>query len=233
MMRANVDTPLRLHEEVMLLALRDKEGTVHLGAHVQYGLAAAFIAELLLAKRIAIDPEAKKQLVDVVDRKPLGDELLDECLDRLSNAKRRATVKTWVTRLAGLRGLRSRAAGALVRRGILKSEEGRVLLFFSRTTYPERDPKPEREIVARLRRAIFAGSAEVDPRTTLLVALTHATGILPHVFDKKRLKDRKARIQQITDGSLVGKAAKEVVEAVQAAVIAAGVAASVAATGGR
>jgi Golgi phosphoprotein 3 len=232
-MRPNGDTPLRLYEEVLLLALRDKEGTVHFGAHVQYGLAAAFIAELLLERRIGVDANAKRQLVDVVDRSPLGDELLDECLEKLTNAKRRGTVKTWVTRLAGLRRLRARAASALVRRGILKFEEGRELLFFSRTMYPERDPKPEREIVARLRRAIFGGNVDVDPRTTLLIALTHATGILPHVFDKKRLKDRKARIQQITDGSLVGKAAKEVVEAVQAAVIAAGVAASVAATSGR
>ena len=228
-MRTTVDHPLRLHEEVLLLALRDKEGTVHFGAHVQYGLAAAFVAELLLAHRIAVDADAKKQLVDVVDRTPLDDELLDECLDRLSNAKRRGTVKTWVTRLAGIRRLRARAAEGLVRRGILKSEEDRVLLIFPRTTYPERDFKPEREIIARLRRAIFGGNVDVDPRTTLLIALTHATGILPHVFAKKRLKDRKPRIQHITDGSLVGKATKEVVEAVQAAVIAASVASAAAA----
>ncbi len=229
-MKTDGDHPLRLYDEVLLLALRDKEGTVHFGAHVQYGMAAAFVAELLLERRIAVNADARKQLVDVVDRTPLDDELLDECLERLANAKRRGTVKTWVTRLAGLRRLRGRAAAGLVRRGVLKLEEDRVLLVFPRTTYPERDPKPEREIVARLRRAIFGGRVEVDPRTTLLIALTHATGILPHVFDKKRLKDRKARIQQITDGSLVGKATKEVVEAVQAAVIAASVA-SVAAAG--
>lgn len=232
-MNPNIASPLRLHEEVMLLALRDKEGTVHFGALAQHGLAAALVAELLLERRITVDASAKRQLVDVVDRTPLGDDLLDECLQRLSDAKRRGTVKTWVTRLAGLRRLRARAATGLVRRGILKSEEGRVLLLFTRTMYPERDPKPEREIVARLRRAIFGGNVEVDPRTTLLIALTNATGILPHVFDRKRLKDRKVRIQQITDGSLVGNAAKEVVEAVQAAVIAVGVAASVAATSAR
>lgn len=230
-MKPDGNTPLRLYEEVMLLALRDKEGTVHFGALVQYGMAAACIAELLLEHRIAADADAKKPLVDVVDRTPLGDELLDECLERLANAKRRGTVKTWVTRLAGVHRLRARAAEGLVRRGVLKSAEGRVLLLFPRTTFPERDPKPEREIVARLRRAIFGGRVEVDPRTTLLIALTHATGILPHVFDKKRLRERKARIQQITDGSLVGKATKEVIEAVLAAVIAAS--AVTAATAGR
>lgn len=230
-MKPDGDTPLRLYEEVMLLALRDKEGTVHFGALVQYGVAAACVAELLLDRRIAVEADAKKPLVDVVDRTPLGDDLLDECLGRLANAKRRGTVKTWVTRLAGVHRLRARAAEALVRRGVLKSAEGRVLLLFPRTTFPERDPKPEREIVARLRRAIFGGRVEVDPRTTVLIALTHATGILPHVFDKKRLRERKARIQQITDGNLVGKATKEVVEAVLAAVIAAS--AVTAATAGR
>lgn len=227
------NTPLRLYEEVTLLALRDKEGTVHFGASYQYGLSAALIAELLLEGRIAVNADGKKQLVDLVDRTSLGDDLLDECLARLEGAKRRGSVKTWVTRLAGLKRLKARAAGMLVRRGVLKEEDGRVLLFFPRTTYPARDPKPEREIVARLRRAIFSGGGEVDPRTTLLVALSHATGILPHVFDKKRLKDRKARLQQITDGSLTGKATKEVIEAVNAAVMAATMAATVAASRGR
>jgi Golgi phosphoprotein 3 len=227
------DTPLRLYQEVTLLALRDKEGTVHFGAAYQYGLAAALIAELLLEGRVAIAADGRRQLVDLVDRTPFDDELLDECLTRLQDAKRRASLKTWVTRFAGLKRLKARAAETLVRSRILKSQEGRVLVFFPRTTYPARDPKPEREIVARMRRAIFSGSSEIDPRTTLVVALAHASGILPHVFDKKRLKDRKARLQHITDGSLVGKATKEVIEAVNAAVIAAATAAAVATRGGR
>jgi len=224
---------LRLYQEVTLLALRDKEGTVHFGAAYQYGLAAALIAELLLEGRIAIATDGKGQLVDLVVPTPFVDDLLDECLARLQNAKRRASLKTWVTRFAGLKRLKARAAETLVQRGILKSDEGRVLFFFPRTTYPARDSKPEREIVARMRRAIFSGGSDIDARTTVVIAVTHASGILPHVFDKKRLKDRKARLQQITDGSLVGKATKEVIEAVNAAVIAAATAATVAARGGR
>ena len=39
------------------------------------------------------------------------------------------------------------------------------------------------------------------------------------VFDKKKLKGRKARIKQIVDGEITGKAATEAIQAMQAAVM--------------
>ncbi len=220
---------LFLHEEILLLSLKDKAGTVHSGAHHQHALSAAIVAELLLEERIRITAEGKKQFVEVADRTALGDEVLDECLERVATAKRRAQVNRWVTTFAGVRQLRQRIAGSLVERGILKADQDKVLLIFTRRIYPERDPKPEREIVQRLRRAIFTPARDIDPRTAVLVAIAHATRILPYVFDRKRLKARKKRLQDLTDGSVVGEATKEVVQAMQAAVMVASVAATTAA----
>jgi hypothetical protein len=42
---------LFLYEEVMLLALRDEEGTIASGTMYQYAIGAAILAELLLNKR--------------------------------------------------------------------------------------------------------------------------------------------------------------------------------------
>jgi len=39
------------------------------------------------------------------------------------------------------------------------------------------------------------------------------------VFDKKEMKNHKARIKEIIDCEITGKAAKEVIEAMQAAVM--------------
>jgi hypothetical protein len=39
------------------------------------------------------------------------------------------------------------------------------------------------------------------------------------VFDKRQLKGRKARIQQVVNGELTGKATREAIEAMQAAVM--------------
>jgi hypothetical protein len=51
--------------------------------------------------------------------------------------------------------------------------------------------------------------------------LANSTGLLKVVFDKKKLKGRKARIKQIVDGEITGKAATEAIQAMQAAVMAA------------
>ena len=43
--------------------------------------------------------------------------------------------------------------------------------------------------------------------------------MLPKVFDKKKLKGRKQRLEKLTSGQVVGSAVKEAVEAAQAAVM--------------
>src|SRR4030095_8620963 len=101
-----------LHEEVMLLALRDTEGTIAPGTMYQYAMAGAVLAELLLNHRIRVE-ESKKKLVNVVTSKPRGDPLLDECLGKISSAKRRASLQTWVSRLAGVRNFKHRVAERL------------------------------------------------------------------------------------------------------------------------
>jgi hypothetical protein len=46
---------LFLHEEITLLALRDKEGTFQIGATYDYAVGGAVLAELLLSGRIVVE----------------------------------------------------------------------------------------------------------------------------------------------------------------------------------
>jgi hypothetical protein len=211
---------LYLHEEILLLALRDEEGTIAMGTQYSLALGGALLAELLLQERIKVEESKRKKLVVLPPRaKPVGEPLLDECFEKIKTAKRRASLQTWVGRLARVKQLRHRVALGLCERRILKADEDKVLLIFKRKIYPEIDPTPERELIARLRRAIFTYTRELDPRTIVLVALAHSSGILKVVFDKKKLKGRKKRLDQITKGDLVGTATREAIEAVQAAMI--------------
>ena len=214
-----IQNALFLHEEIMLLALRDEQGTIATGTMYQYAIGAAVLAELLLNKRIAVEQSRRKKLVNLVSSKPLGEPLIDQCLEKISNAKRRASLQTWVSRFAGVKNLKHRVARQLCRRGILRAAEDKVLLIFTRKIYPEVNPEPERKLIERLRQAIFTDSRDVDPRTVVLVSLANSTGLLKVVFDKKKLKGRKARIEEIINGEITGKAAKEAVEAMQAAVM--------------
>jgi hypothetical protein len=219
---------LHLYEELMLLALRDKEGTfAHDDMSFLYALGGGLLAELLLMEKVSLEEgKRSKKYVELRNASPLGDPLLDECLERLRGAKRRATVETWVTRFGGLKKLRPRAAEQLCRRGILRVDEKSVLLVFSKKIYPELDPGPEREVLARLRNAIFSDEAELDSWTTVLVALADKAGVLKNSFHKTELKARKKRIQEIGEGDLTAAAVKEIVAGIQVAVMVAVMAAT-------
>ena len=210
---------LFLHEEVMLLALRDEEGTVASGTMYQYAIGAAVLAELLLNERLTVEQIRKRKLVNLVSSMPLGDPLIDECLEKIGRAKRRAALQTWVSRFAGVKNLKHRVAQRLCDRGILRASEDKILLIFTRKIYPEINPEPERELIERLRQAIFTDIEDIDSRTMILVSLAKSVDLLKVVFDKKELKRRKARIERIIKGEITGKAAAEAIQAMQAAIM--------------
>lgn len=213
---------LPLHEEVMLLALQDEKGTIAGGTMYQYAVAGAILSELMMRGRIGIDESGRKKPAKVLDKKRTGAPLLDECLDKIADSKPRG-LDHWVSKFAGIKNLKHRVAERLCDRGILREEEGTILIVFSRRIYPETDPRPENEIIDRLRDAIFTDNRDVDPRTVVLISLANNADILKVVFDKKELRGRKRRIEQIVNGEVMGRAAKEAIQAMQAAVVVAAI----------
>ena len=214
-----MENTLFLHEEILLLALRDEEGTIASGTMYQYAIGAALLAELLLSKRIEVEQSGKRKLVNPIVSTPLGYPLIDECLEKIFVAKRRAVLQTWVSRFAGIKNLKNRVAQQLCRRGVLRADEDKVLLFFTRKIYPEINPEPERELIARLRYAVLTDTDDIEPRTVVLLSLASSTGLLKMAFNKKELKERKVRIKQIVNGEITGKAVTEAIQAMQAAVM--------------
>jgi hypothetical protein len=65
--------------------------------------------------------------------------------------------------------------------------------------------------------AIFTDTPNVEARTAILISLANATGLLKPVFDRKRLKARKDRIEELTSGEFAGAAAQAAVQAATAA----------------
>ena len=218
---------LFLYEEIMLLAFKDEEGTIPFGAMYNYAVAGAFIAEFLLGKRIKIQ-DGKKKIVKPASDKKFGDPLLDDCLEKIFNSKKKRRLQTWISEFANMKNLKHRSAKQLCRRGILKSDEKDVLLIFKKKIYPEINPDPERKLKARLEEAIFTDKQDLNPRTVVIVSLAHKAGLLEHNFDKKRLKKKKERIEKITKGEIAGEVTKEAIEAMQAAVFVATTAATIA-----
>ncbi len=213
-----MSSPLFLHEEILLLALHDEKGTISHGGFYAYAIGGAILAELIVRRRVELIGPPKKRLVQLLDPKPIGEPLLDECLERVATAKRRGSPSTWVMRFAGARGLRKRMAERLCQRGILREQEKGVLLLFKRRVYPALDPKPEREIVQRLESAIF-GDAPVDARTVVLLSLANSAKVLPIVFGKKAIKGRRDRIESLVSEETLGKAVKDAIETAVATMV--------------
>ena len=210
---------LFLYEEIMLLALKDEEGTIASGAMYNYAVGGAIIAELLLNQRIAVDESKKKKLVSVINTELLNDPLIDEWLIKMNSAKRRKTLQDWVSRIANTKDLKHRIALQLCQRGILKMDEKSILLLFTQRIYPEINPEPEREIINRLHKTIFTDTDDIDARTIVLLSLAKSANILTVIFGKKEIKQRKKRIEQIVNGDIAGKATKEAIDAMEAAVM--------------
>ena len=78
--------------------------------------------------------------------------------------------------------------------------------------------------------AVRGSSRNLDPDVVILIALAHATGLLPIHFEKSELKSRKERIVQIANGDLVGEATADAVRAAQQAAQAAVMTAIIAST---
>jgi len=222
------ETSLRLHHELLLLALHDEKGTLAFGQMIEYGLGGAVLTELLLDGHVRLtEPEGwrRRQFVEVA-RGTCSDAAMSAALARIAD-KRRATPTSTVTRFAGIRELRRLVATDLARRGVLQESERRLLLLFRQRIYPTLDPQPERAVVARIRKAV-EGSGAVDMRTAALIGIANATGSLSAIYKRKELRALRARLKVIRDADVGSKAAREAIEAVTVAIIAATAAAAAA-----
>lgn len=209
---------LPMYEEILLLALDDNRGTTGLNSTFATAMGAAILAELAMDNAVSIGKDKKKPVAAARDLRPV-DPLLAECLDKVRGEKNEKNAAHWVSLFANTKDLKNRTARQLVDKGVLTVEADKVLGIFPRTIYPERDPGPEKELRDRLYWAIFTPTNDVDARTVVVISMLKATGMLEQVFDKKKLKTRKARVEKLVTGEHVGTAAQEASEAAMAAIM--------------
>jgi hypothetical protein len=211
---------LRLYEEILLLALKDEEGTTYSGTSWPYAVGGAVLAELLLEGRLGLEERKGRKVVALVNSTPLGEPVADRVLEKIAHAKKDSDLTTWLARVAGMKDLKHQIAEQMTLKGVLRVETHKVLLIFSRRIYPELDPTPELEIVHRVEHAVFSDDSDLDTRTAILVSLAHVSGILNPVFGKKRVAERRDRLERIVEDRPSAEAARAAIEAAKAAMTA-------------
>lgn len=184
-------TTLTLAEELALLALDDATGAPlpATAGRLVPALGAAVLAELGLRGRLV---QRGTELV-VARSGPTGEPLLDDVLDELARRAGPLDAHVWAGVCGGLAG--ERVLDALVARGILAREPGRVLFVIPVTRRPARDPAPERALRERLAAVARAPAAPEGPdraRSVALLLLLGRAGALEAVFPDADARDRAA-----------------------------------------
>jgi hypothetical protein len=118
---------LTLPEALYLLCAHPDTGKFN--TTVKYGMATAAIAELALASRVVIRGGGDEVYVDILDRSPVADLLLNSVLQNLPE---RPITWWWLPDTINLRVLWKH----LVERGIIQERTVNTLIFFSRTVHP-------------------------------------------------------------------------------------------------
>lgn len=188
---------LTMPEEILLLMLDDETGQLvdRAAPSGDYAIIGAILAELALEGRIHTDPER----LTVTDPTPTGDPVLDDVLGRIKAEAEPHGGRWWIETLAkDADAFRDVYFDRLVRRGVLKMEEGRFLWFFAERRYPLVSDKEEREVKGRLMAVIF-NDAIPEHHDSLLIGLTRAAGLFPLLLTPAELERAQPRIDQVAN----------------------------------
>ena len=214
---------LRLSEELLVLALSEKRGTIapFKREYIKYGVAAALLQELIILKKLELDED----MVTVIEGNPFGDKLLDPALEILEQSVKKKKVQHWVSKLGGKYGkLKKILLDDLIDKGVLRPKEepgvheGEPGLF-RRQRFKIWYDIPLQHLRKRLHDILVHGG-EPDPRSLRLIGLIHACKLTRQVFTQKEDHDRlMMRIDALTGEDVFKKAVRSVVNSNRAAAV--------------
>ncbi len=194
---------LTFAEELLLLALDDKKGTIRpLPYHsMRFALAGALLLELAFADRIDTDLDT----LTLVNSKPTGDQLLDEILERLQKSDSPKKTEYWLNELAwNSPDWKDRILKQLVDKGVLKVEDRKVLWVFATRRYPLMDEHEVKEVRARLRDLILNRDIP-DPRDAVLISMVLACDLFKDIFSEDELERAMPWITKLAKLDLIGR----------------------------
>ncbi len=203
---------LGLVDQVFLLGIR--KGRSKYPYH-RYDLGGACLASLCLNGKVTIT-KSKKSLVELVDRTPIDDSIIDGCLAQILKKQRRVRSVYWVRSFSSKKHYR-KIATQLCDREIIRVDDSRRILAFGTKTYQLIDEKSIEPIVERLRVCIFDDLYDVDIETRLLLAIASAGQKLQLHFDKKQLKKKKGHVAELVAATNLSQSISKAVSSAMAA----------------
>jgi hypothetical protein len=227
-------TDLPLTAELLLVAHDPATGRSRVdGQRLRAALAGAAVVELVLQEVLQLEGSGRNTRLRASTG--AGQEL-DPGLRMVLERADGQSPKSAVARVGGTQTFKDR--GAVLRtatwqlleaNGVARREQRRVLGLVPVTRWTQPDASQADAVVRRMDRAV-RGASERDARTTVLVSVCQAAGLLRRVLpalDRRRVDQWLA---EASDDAWAGQAVAKAIADVQAAVVAVIIASSVAAT---
>jgi Golgi phosphoprotein 3 len=198
---------LSFPEEIVLLLLDETRGEFVPLPESVFAIVMGGAALMDLALRNRVDTDLEKLML--VDRTPLGDDILDDVLAGLAGIcgkqSEAAISEALYDAALDAEDYRAKALRTLIAHGILREENGRHLWVFRTRRYPVIDDSEQQEVRARLRQVLLSDDIP-DPRDIVLICLIDACALMGFVLGESELEAATPRIEQLRKMDLIGQA---------------------------
>jgi len=212
---------LSFAEEIFLFALDDREGSIKPlpVSALEYALPGALLMELAFLDKIDIDLKC----LQAVNSEPTGNALLDNVLRQIEMKGESQPTSYWLSFFAGqAKQIQERVLAQLIAKGILKTEDKKILWVFKTRRYPMIDNHEIKEVTARLRELILSDEIP-NPREAVLVSLVDACRLFDDLFSAEEYDRVQPRIKALAKLDLIGqeitKSIREIAQAMALAMM--------------
>ncbi len=195
---------LTLYEELTILLLDPNTNTFPRSKpSAHYILAASILVELSMKKKIRRNDEGMITLLDSV---PTGDELLDNALQRIKEAKEPRSFRQWIQQLTYHIGSLNMAVSSLEKHHIIRRER-EWWFIFPRTRWYFNNPGIQHSVKFRI---ALTDDASRNERIAGLISLVMAgESALKHLFRQEEWDDLRIRFKQFIASNPIPSAVKE------------------------
>ncbi len=201
---------LNIPQELYLLAVNETKGDLQPTNYRSFRVALSGAILMNLALENRIDTDIEKIIID--KKEPTGNELLDIVFNELLLNNTGQNIKYWIERLVEKsEGFNSIILNSLIKKGILKIENKKILWIFSARKYPVADDSEVKEVKSRIRELIFSDEIP-DVQDIIIVSMIFYSGMLDLILTDDEIDRHINRIEQIAKMDLIGQSISSAIE---------------------
>ena len=198
---------LPIPEELLTLAIDDNEGAVSASVKsiLRFGLAGAFLAELVLARKIQITEDR----LTLASTRPTGDALCDDILAMITADNKPRKLGRWIQSIGSKLTIKQ-VALRLVERKVIVIEKKQYGWVIPYPVLPQGQASAKYLLKQHLRGIVLAGEL-ASPADIVLLSLLKACGLLRVVFTRDERKFADKKVDEIVQGEVFGEAVAKLV----------------------